>query len=310
MKIIDNSFVVGDNLELLQEVPDESIDLIYLDPPWCTGRDFGEFKDKFSSTKSFAEDFLLPRVVEMYRILQKSGNIVVHVGPKNSHHVRLVLDEVFGERNFRNEIAWKSGGNAKNLKQLGRHHDVLIVYAKGREPKFNPIYHPYDDEYKKRSSAKQEEDGRWYVTTALHNSQPEVNPRINLRYKWRGHHKQWYVSEEKMKTLHKQGRLIYNKKNVPRIKRYLDEMSGIPIKDLWTDISQIQGPEKLKYPTQKPVKLLERVITLYSDEGDLVLDPFAGRGTVGPACIFLERRYIMFDINFKGKEQFEVSLET
>ena len=310
MKIIDNSFVVGDNLELLQEVPDESIDLIYLDPPWCTGRDFGEFKDKFSSTKSFAEDFLLPRVVEMYRILQKSGNIVVHVGPKNSHHVRLVLDEVFGERNFRNEIAWKSGGNAKNLKQLGRHHDVLIVYAKGREPKFNPIYHPYDDEYKKRSSAKQEEDGRWYVTTALHNSQPEVNPRINLRYKWRGHHKQWYVSEEKMKTLHKQGRLIYNKKNVPRIKRYLDEMSGIPIKDLWTDISQIQGPEKLKYPTQKPVKLLERVITLYSDEGDLVLDPFAGSGTVGRACIFLERRYIMFDINFKGKEQFEVSLET
>ena len=310
MKIIDNSFVVGDNLELLQEVPDESIDLIYLDPPWCTGRDFGEFKDKFSSTKSFAEDFLLPRVVEMYRILQKSGNIVVHVGPKNSHHVRLVLDEVFGERNFRNEIAWKSGGNAKNLKQLGRHHDVLIVYAKGREPKFNPIYHPYDDEYKKRSSAKQEEDGRWYVTTTLHNSQPEVNPRINLRYKWRGHHKQWYVSEEKMKTLHKQGRLIYNKKNVPRIKRYLDEMSGIPIKDLWTDISQIQGPEKLKYPTQKPVKLLERVITLYSDEGDLVLDPFAGSGTVGRACIFLERRYIMFDINFKGKEQFEVSLET
>jgi len=310
MKIIDNSFVVGDNLELLQEVPDESIDLIYLDPPWCTGRDFGEFKDKFSSTKSFAEDFLLPRVVEMYRILQKSGNIVVHVGPKNSHHVRLVLDEVFGERNFRNEIAWKSGGNAKNLKQLGRHHDVLIVYAKGREPKFNPIYHPYDDEYKKRSSAKQEEDGRWYVTTALHNSQPEVNPRINLRYKWRGHHKQWYVSEEKMKTLHKQGRLIYNKKNVPRIKRYLDEMSGIPIKDLWTDISQIQGPEKLKYPTQKPVKLLERVITLYSDEGDLVLDPFAGSGTVGRACIFLGRRYIMFDINFKGKEQFEVSLET
>ena len=310
MKIVDNSFVIGDNLELLQELLDESINLIYLDPPWCTGRDFGEFKDKFSSTKSFAEDFLLPRVVEMHRILQKSGNIVVHVGPKNSHHIRFVLDKVFGERNFRNEITWKSGGNAKNLKQLGRHHDVLIVYAKGKEPKFNPIYRPYDDEYKKRSSAKQEEDGRWYVTTALHNSQPEVNPRINLRYKWRGHHKQWYVSEEKMKTLHKQGRLIYNKKNVPRIKRYLDEMSGIPTKDLWTDISQIQGPEKLKYPTQKPVKLLERVITLYSDEGDLVLDPFAGSGTVGRACIFLGRRYIMFDINFKGKKQFEISLET
>ena len=194
-------FLIGNNLELMRSMKDKSVDFIYMDPPYNTGRDFGEFEDKFDSMSSYANEFLRPRIMEMRRVLKDTGNIAVHVEPKNSHYVRFALDEIFGERKFRNEIVWKSGGNAKNLKQLGRHHDVIIIYSKTNHPTFNPIHIPYDDNYKKRSSAKQEEDGRWYVTTAIHNSQPDVNPRLNLRYEWKGIHKQWYVSLGKMKEL-------------------------------------------------------------------------------------------------------------
>ncbi len=283
---------------------------MYLDPPYNTGRNFGEFEDKFDSMKEYAEGFLLPRLEECRRILKKEGNIVVHVEPRNSPYVRLALDEAFGEKNFKNEIAWKSGGNSKNKKQLGRFHDTIIVYSKSKKSIYNPIYKPYDDEYKKKSSAKHcTETDRWHVTTAIHNSQPDVNPRMNLRYEWNGHHKQWYVSREKMESLHSDDRLIYNKRGIPRIKRFLDEMDGIPIRDLWIDINQIQGNEKLEYPTQKPVKLLERIVQLYSNPDDLVVDPFGGSGTTARASIRLGRKYLMIDMNKKAKEVFLKSIE-
>ena len=302
-------YLIGDNLELLSEIPDEHCSLVYMDPPYNTGRHFGEFEDKFDSMNSYAQEFLAPRFAELRRILRPDGNIVVHVEPKNSHHVRHSLDECFGQKNFRNEIAWKSGGNAKNKKQLGRYHDTIIVYSKTSKPIFNPLYLPYDEEYKKKSSAKLcENTGRWYVTTALHNSQPEVNPRPNLRYEWNGHFKQWYTTKERMGDLHNDGRLQYNKSGIVRIKRYLDEMDGIPIKDMWLDINQIQGSEKLDYPTQKPIKLLKRIVKIYSNPSDVVLDPFAGSGTTGRAAVELGRSYIMMDINNKGKEVFLASL--
>jgi len=305
-----NKFLVGDNLQLLSEMPDEYCDLIYMDPPYNTGRDFGEFEDRFDSMESYAQGFLLPRFVELRRVLKSTGNIVVHVEPKNSHHVRFSLDKCFGEKNFRNEIAWKSGGNAKNKKQLGRFHDTILVYSKAASFTFNPPYLPYDDEYKKKSSAKLcDKTGRWYVTTAIHNSQPDVNPRLNLRYEWNGHHKQWYVCKERMLALHDDSRLQYNKRGIPRIKRFLDEMEGIPVRDLWLDISQIQGSEKLDYPTQKPVKLLKRIIEIYSNPGELVLDPYAGSGTAGRAAIELERDYLMIDINEKAKKVFLKSIQ-
>jgi adenine-specific DNA-methyltransferase len=304
-----NDFLIGNNLSLLSKLDDKSCGLVYMDPPYNTGRDFGEFEDKFKSMEEYSQSFLMPRFKQIHRVLKNSGNIVVHVEPKNSHYVRFALDEVFGIKNFRNEIAWKTGGNAKNKKQLGRHHDTIFVYSKSNSFTFNPLYLPYDEEYKKKASAKQcEETGRWYVTTALHNSQPEVNPRHNLRYEWNGHKKQWYCTIERMKFLHDDNRLQYNKKGIPRIKRFLDEMDGIPVRDLWLDINQIQGNEKLPYPTQKPVELLKRIIKLYSNERDLVLDPFAGSGTTGRAAIQLNRDWLLFDINPKGKEIFFNSL--
>lgn len=240
-------------------------------------------------------------------MLKKSGTLVIHIEPKISHYYRFICDEIFGDKNFKNEIIWQTGGNAKNKTKLNRFHDTIIVYSKSKNHVFNTMYFQYDDEYRKRSNVKVcSNTGSEYVTTALYNAQPEVNPRPNLRYEWNGHSKQWYVSKDKMTELHSENRLEYNKDGIPRIKRFLSEMEGIPLRDIWCDISNVQSKEKLDYATQKPVKLLERIVYLYSNEGDLCLDIFAGSGTLGRACINLKRKFLLFDINIKGKEIFSI----
>ena len=304
-----NNYYVQDNLISLKNLKEESIDLIYFDPPYNTGRNFFDFNDKFKTKESYLS-FIKERIVECHRILTKQGSIVIHIEPRISHYFRIICDEIFGENNFKNEIVWQTGGNAKNKYKLNRFHDTIIVYSKTNSQKFHPIYFNYNEEYKKKSNIKfcpifQKE----YTTTAIYNAQPNVNPRENLRYEWNGIHKQWYVTKEKMKQLHDENRLEYNKQGIPRIKRFLDEMDGIPLRDLWTDINNIQSGEKLQYATQKPVKLLERILQLYTDENDICLDIFAGSGTLGRAAIHLKRKYLLFDINENGKEIFLDSIK-
>lgn len=303
-------YFIGDNLELLKKLLENKykFQLIYLDPPYNTGRDFNDFNDKFEDIKEYAYDFLKPRFEIMKKLLTDDGVIVVHVEPKVSHYVRIVMDEVFGIKNFQNEIAWKSGGNKKSSKKLMRFHDTIIVYSKNTKYKYNPLYLPYGDEYKKNNTIKIDDNGE-YTTSAAHNSQPDVIKRINLRYEWNGHQKQWWWSKEKMEKLHNEDRLHYNAQGIPRVKKYLHEMEGIPVRDLWLDINQIQGSEKLDYATQKPVELLERIVKMYTNEGDYVLDPFAGSGTTARACLNTNRNYVMMDINQKGLEIFKLSLD-
>lgn len=300
---IYNQYNVGDNLDLLKTLKDESIDMIYTDPPYDTGRNFGDFNDKFVDFKAF----IRPRIEECHRVLKKNGSIIIHVEPRISHHIRYICDDVFGENNFQNEIVWHSGGNAKNKYQLARNHDTIIVYGKSSKTKFFPQYKPYDDKYKKGLKMCPHHK-KLYSTSAAHNSQPDVNPRPNLRYEWKGNTRQWYFSIDKMKELDKDNRLEYNDKNIPRIKRFVDEMDGIPIRDTWDDISNTQGNEKLSYATQKPIKLLERILDLYTEEGDICLDPFAGSGSLGRACIKNKRQYLLFDVNPNGKNVFEKSI--
>lgn len=295
-----NVFEVGDNLELLKGLADESMDMIYLDPPFNTGRDFYYFQDKFADFNQFMHD----RLAECCRALKKDGNIIVHVEPRISHHIRVICDRLFGESNFKNENVWHSGGNSKNKYQLGRNHDVLIVYGKSSKSKFFPLYKEYPEEYKKGLKMCPVHQ-KLYSTSAAHNSQPEVNPRPNLTYEWNGNTRQWYLAKEKMQALHEDNRLEYNEKGIPRIKRFMEEMEGIPVRDTWDDISSIQNGEKTRYATQKPVKLLERVLRLYSQAGDTCLDPFAGSGTLGRACKNLKRNYVLFDINPEAKEVFQ-----
>tara|TARA_B100001173_G_scaffold296129_1_gene291526 strand:- start:1876 stop:2841 length:966 start_codon:yes stop_codon:yes gene_type:complete len=309
--IESNKYYIGDNLLLLKNISNSSIDLIYFDPPYNTGRNFFNFNDKFKSVEDYI-NFMKERIIECHRCLKPNANIIIHIEPKISHYFRVICDEIFGINNFKNEIVWQTGGNAKNLYQLNRYHDTIIVYSKKGTGKsvFNPIYFPYDEEYKKKSSVKFcDIHKKEYVTTSLHNSQPDVNPRLNLRYRWKGNDKQWYVSKEKMIKLEKDNRLSYNSNNIPRIKRFLDEMDGIPLRDIWCDINNTQIGEKLNYATQKPVKLLERIICLYSNENDVCLDIFAGSGTLGRSCLNKKRNYILFDINSDAKKIFEKSIQ-
>lgn len=305
-----NVFLIGDNREIMGTFDSGAFDFIYMDPPYNTGRNFGHFEDKWSSSADYKE-FMRPVIEQSHRLLGESGNIAIHVEPKISHHIKSILDDVFGEKNYRNTIVWKTGGNKKTSHYLPRRHDEIIVYSKNKNknPTFHPQYQPYDEEYKKRNSVKIcPTTKREYVTSACHNAQPNVIVRENLRYEWNGHEKQWWWSKELMQQRHDEGRLAYNANGIPRVKKYLDEMSGIPLSDVWTDVTPPSKKEKLDYATQKPVLLLERLLKLYSGEGSLVLDPFAGSGTTGRAALNLGRNYVLLDINDHGKAEFEKSI--
>ena len=307
-QIINNNYYVGDNIILLNKLNNNSIDLIYFDPPYNTGRNFYDFDDKFKSKEEYIQ-FIKLRIYQCHRVLKNTGTIVIHIEPKISHYFRIMCDEIFGESNFRNEIVWQTGGNAKNKYKLNRFHDTIIVYSKSSSQTFNPVYFEYDEEYKKKSNVKFcNIHKKEYVTTAIYNAQPDVNPRMNLRYNWNGFDKQWYVTKDKMEKLHQENRLEYNKDGLPRIKRFLDEMEGIPLRDIWCDINNVQSGEKINYATQKPVKLIERIVQLYTNENDICLDIFAGSGSLGRACINKNRQYLLFDINNKGKELFLESI--
>jgi DNA modification methylase len=301
-----NEYYIGDNLEVLSKI-DLEFDFCYIDPPYNTGRNFGDFNDSFDDMQSFI-DFLKPRFDLIHKKLKDSGNLIVHVDSLSSHYIKVCLDSIFGIKNFRNELVVTTSNMKQVKNKLMRSHDVILVYSKNKNKlKYNQKYTPYNSDETGNGSAKKDSYG-YYITSAAKNSQPNVIVRPNLRYDWNGHYFQWWVSKEKMQKLHDDNRLEYNKSGIPRIKRYLKEMKGIPFKDVWSDIPSIQSKEKLDYATQKPVKLLERLIDLYTDENDLCLDIFAGSGTTGRACLNKNRNYVLVDINQKGKDVFESEL--
>ena len=264
-----NEYIVGDNLEILSKIESE-YDFCYIDQPYNTGRDFGHFVDKFDDMKSFI-DFLKPRIELIYSKLKNNGTFVFHIDSIASHYCKIMLDDIFGIKNFNNEIILCTSGMKKVKTKLMRSHDVLLVYSKNKsKATFNMVYLPYPETNKK---FKKDSRGE-YITSAAKNSQPDVIYRPNLRYEWNGHQNQWWISKERMQLLHDDDRLEYNAVGIPRIKRYLNELNGIPLKDVWNDIHSIQGSEKLNYATQKPIKLLERLLSLYTNENDNCIDFF------------------------------------
>lgn len=310
MDDVINSYIVGDNLELLKQLPSNSINCVYTDPVYSTGRDFHDFDDRFDTIQDYVS-FMDVRIAECHRVLKQDGTIIIHVEPRISHLLRNILDKYFGHKKFLNEIVWRTWGNAKNTRKLGRQHDTIIVYTKSSKYTFNPMYKPYDEKYMKSNKPKNcQHTNKLYITTAAHNSSPDVNPRVNLRYEWNGHMKQWYVTRERMQELHDTHRLEYNARGIPRIKRYVDDMDGIPITDWFDDISNVQRGEKLDYATQKPVALLNRLLHIFTNKDDVVLDIFAGSGTTGRSCVEMGRKYVLFDISSHGKSLFEESIDT
>jgi site-specific DNA-methyltransferase (adenine-specific) len=305
----------GDNLEQLKKLPDACIDLIYIDPPFNSNRTYeifwGEtkekrsFEDRHESTRAYIE-FMRPRCVELARVLKKTGSFYYHCDWHASHYVKVMLDQIFGEGNFINEIVWKRQSAHNDAKQgskhLGRIHDTLFLYGGGDgDCYFKHLYRPYDEDYLEKFYKHVEPGtGRRYQLGDLGAPGGSSPSKGNPHYEFLGVTRYWRFSRESMQELYEKGLIVQTKPGaVPRFKRYLDEGQGVPVSSVWDDIKPIQSHdiERLGYPTQKPLKLLERILEISSRPNDIVLDAFCGCGTALVAAQTLNRQWIGIDIS-------------
>jgi site-specific DNA-methyltransferase (adenine-specific) len=362
-----NVLYYGDNLDILRRyIPASSVDLVYLDPPFNSNRDYnvifkdesGErsdaqllaFEDTWHWGPSAEETYryltntayhggkvpasvsqiiaslraglgtnqmtaylveMSVRLVELHRVLKTTGSLYLHCDPTASHYLKLILDAIFDPRNFRNEIVWKRSSAHSDTTQgaihLGRTHDVLLFYTKSdNEPTRNVIHVPYTKDYIESHYGNVEPGtGRRYRKGDL----TAAKPGGDTLYEWVGPDgrgvrpypgRYWAYTKEKMAEFERQGRLVYTKTGMPEYKRYLDDNPGTTVQDIWDDIPPVnsQAKERLGWSTQKPEALLERVIELSSNPGDVVLDPFCGCGTALVAAAKLDRRWIGIDVTY------------
>lgn len=350
-----NQLYYGDNLQILRDhIKDESVDLIYLDPPFNSNANYnvlfrspaGEQShaqiEAFEDTWHWTEDaerafdevmrsgntdaaellramrtflkendmmayltMMAVRLLELHRVLKNRGSLYLHCDPTASHYLKLILDGIFGPQWFRSEIVWQrtsAHGNAS--RNLAAIHDVVLLYSKTADFTWNASHTPYSDTYVAEHFVHLDPDGRRFRRVDLRN--PGVRP--NLRYDYlasngrlyKPHPNGWAVSLDVMKELDRQGRLFFPAKEDARLRKkiYLDESPGVPLTDMWSDLPPIHAsaPERLGYPTQKPLSLLERILQISSNEGEVILDPFCGCGTTIHAAQKLNRQWIGIDI--------------
>jgi len=249
---------------------------------------------------------MAPRLVELHRVLKPTGSLYLHCDPTASHYLRMLLDGIFGARNFRTEIIWKRSSahsDAKQgRKQYGNICDEILFFSKSDEWKWNTVYTPYDESYIEQFYKFAEEGTRRRYRL---DNPTAAKPGGDVSYEFHGTRpykgRYWAYSRENMEKFLKEGRLYFPKNGgTPSYKRYLDEMPGVPLQNLWTDIPPIPAAstERLGYQTQKPVALLERIISASSNPGDVVLDPFCGCGTTIHAAQKLDRQWIGIDITY------------
>ena len=355
---IMNALYYGDNLQILRDhISNESVDLVYLDPPFNSNRSYNElFKDesgKYSDAQIMAfedtwhwtaatqeqyDEFIVsgpdnvatvlealyqmigtnqmmaylvmmtPRLVELWRVLKPTGSMFLHCDPTASHYLKIVCDAIFRPLNFRNEIVWQRRQDKHNLakKHMGRIHDVILFYAKTSHTKYYIQYTDYDEEYIESHYKEDDEDGR-----GKYRILPCTNESGgNKIYTFRGVTRAWRFSPENMEQKYKDGLLVRRTDTGPfYYKKYLSDAKGVPLQDLWTDISPARGNESRGYPTQKPEPLLERIISASSNEGDLVLDPFCGCGTAVYASQNSNRRWIGIDITHLSIQLIKTALK-
>lgn len=339
----------SDNLHIMRGMNSDSVDLIYLDPPFNSNHDYaapigskaagaafkdtwglddinlawhGEIKhdnpglyDLLNATRSMHGNSMMSyliymaiRVLEMHRILKTSGSLYLHCDPTASHYLKLVMDAIFGQRSFRSEIIWKRSSAHSDARQgrrqHGRIHDVLMFYSKTDDWTWNHIHTDYDEKYVERMYRHVEKGtGRRYRLDNL--TGPGGTAKGNPEYEVMGVLRPWRYSKAKMEELIQQGRVVQSAPGrVPAYKRYLDEMPGVPLQDIWTDIGPIgsRAKERIGYPTQKPLALLRRVIETSSNEEEIILDPFCGCATACIAAEQLGRHWTGIDISPKAAD--------
>ena len=249
--------------------------------------------------------YMVQRLLPMRGILKPTGSIYLHCDPTASHYIKVMMDAIFGHENFRNEIVWKRTSTHSDSKTWSRVSDTILFYTRGKRFTWNTPHAPHSDEYVASKYRHQDAEGRLYRLDNM----TSPNPRPNMMYEWKGFPspaKGWRYSEETMAKLDAGGRIWYptfkggehDTARRPQLKRYLDEMKGGVMANVWTDISPInsQARERLGYATQKPLPLLERIIRASSDPGDMVFDPFCGCATTLEAAHVLGRKWIGIDV--------------
>jgi DNA modification methylase len=298
-----------DNLRRLQTFPDECIDLIYLDPPFFSNRNyeviFGDeeevrsFEDRWEGGVNVYIDWMMHRLQQLYRILKPTGSFYLHCDTNASHYLKVRLDQLFGYRRFRNEIAWKRFSAKNDPKRFGRSHDTILFYTKSPEFTWNVQYGPFEEDYIEENYRYVEEGtGRRYRLSDLTANKPggETDFEWHGARPYKGRH--WAYSRENMDRFLEEGRIVFRRTGMPVYKRYLDEMPGVPLQDIWTDIRLHAGSrERVGYPTQKPEALMERIIAASTDEDDVVLDAFCGCGTTIAVAQRMRRQWIGIDIS-------------
>lgn len=310
-----NKIFWGDNLQVMSHLLKKyrgQVDLIYIDPPFDSKADYKKRIElrgkKATNDKTAFEEkqytdiwnndeylqFMYERIILLRELLSDNGSIYLHCDYHKSHYLRLIMDEIFGQGNFVNEITWQRVYSHNDSSRYGCVHDTILFYSKSPSKfLFNVQYEPYTEQYLKMYSMD-DGDGRKYKV------ENTLGPGgKGCKYNWNGHDRIWRYSEETMRSLDEKGLLYYTSSGFPKKKVYLDEMPGKPLQDVWVDINVIAGQAKelVDYPTQKPEQLLTRIIKASSNPGDLVFDCFMGSGTTQAVAMKLGRRFIGADIN-------------
>ena len=305
----------GDNLEQLAKLPDACVDLIYIDPPFNSNRNYevfwGEtkekraFEDRHENTKAYI-DYMRPRCVQLARVLKKIGSFYYHCDWHASHYVKVMLDQIFGENNFQNEIVWKRTSAHNDPNKYGNVHDTIFFYTGSNKGyTWNPQYTAYTKEYI---------DAEWsgLPSGRFFKGENMLDPQNKMEeFDFKGTKARWRTNREGMEALwnapqtevpNSHGRILLREDGLPR-KRcrivFLDDLPGVALQSWWGDISPLAGGsiERLGYPTQKPLALLDRIIKASSNENDIVLDAFCGCGTALVAAQNLKRQWIGIDIS-------------
>lgn len=344
-----NLLYYGDNLDVLRRhIADESVDLVYLDPPFNSNANYNvlfaeksgkqaaaqikAFEDTWRWDEGAARSYeevveaggrvsqalqafrtflgesdilaylamMAPRLIELRRVLKPIGSIYLHCDSTASHYLKMLMDGIYGPVAFRNEIIWQRTSAHNDPMRYGRIHDVLLYYGKGKQTTWNQQFEAPDEAYFEAHDFEKDDRGRLYRKRDL---TAPAHGRDSGQYVWKGKRpsagRMWSYTEENMKRLDAEGRIVYTSTGMPRLVIYADALRGVPLQDVWANPDlwlNSAASERLGYPTQKPEALLDRIIRTSSNEGDVVIDPFCGCGTTIASAQKLKRRWIGIDI--------------
>ena len=359
MNVQNRTVFSHDNLPVLRGIDTESVDLIYLDPPFNSNRNYAApigsdaagaaFKDTWTLSdvdnawhgeiadrepalyqaihaaelthgkgmKSYLI-MMAVRLLEMKRVLKKTGSIYLHCDPTASHYLKVVMDSIFGKNNFRSEITWRRAtstqkGSQHRSLQWGNNADMLLYYAASKSASLRPERELTEDEIHKKFKHVDEKGERYYNDSAHIWRTPNMGERPNLCYEWRGfvnpHPSGWRLSKERLEEEYQKGNIVIRPDGKLERRKYQKDYKGASYGNIWDDVLPPAKGERTGYPTQKPVALLERIIKASSNKEDVVLDPFCGCATTCVAAERLQRHWIGIDISPKAVDLVRVRLE-